>query len=202
MLLNPFKDPPDRFCIEHSRVLGEGFLPNQFAGTVLKDLQDPTRLWTLACFYMPLRSRALQGVRAKFIDQKGFITFCNQRDLELLLGFAKPGMWCPWTNSPYPELDGPDFYGFFMDYEDCVDDLHGWEMAKRQEYWQRGFQAIPETFSITRHLHLEARVDVEQVDLFLHDYDPVTGLSPDFDVQHISHRWRRVERNSVSWNHT
>lgn len=200
MLLNPFRDPPDRYRIEHSRMLGDGFVLNSLAGVVLPDRKNPSRAWTLCCFYMPLTDRkGLQGVRAKLVDQKGFTTFCNQRDLELMLGYVKPGMWCTWTDSPYPEFDSPDFYGFCMDFEDGIDDLHGWEMLKRQEYWARGYQVIPETFDVTRRLHLDTNVDVEQLDQFLYDYNPDTGMSPDYDVLRLSQRWRRVERNSVIW---
>ena len=202
MLLNPSKDPPDRFKLPHSRMLGEGFPPNQLYQTVLKDPIDPSRLWTLQCFYMPVKTRSIQGVRAKLIDQKGFVTFCNQRDLELMLGYAKPGTWCGWLGASYPEFASKEFYGFHMDYEDCADDLHDREMQSREDIRTGVLQVQDGVFEVIRYLHLEARVDVEQHDqfYFMYDYHPGTGMTPDLDVQRIDQRWRRVVRSSVAWH--
>ncbi len=198
MLLNPFTHSLDRYCIEHSRMLGESFELNKIVGQSILDPATPNRIWTLYCWYAPVKRR-LGGLRAKFVDQKGFTTFCNQRDLELMLGLAQPGDWCRWTNAHYPERNSAEFYGFCMDEIDICDDLHAWEMQKRIEYWNQGHAIIPETFDISRRLHIGANNDVEQIDVFLFDYNPDTGMGPDPDVIRIDQRWRRSERSAVTW---
>jgi len=63
----------------------------------IPDPKTPGRLWRVQGLYLPVHGRALGGLRAKLEDQKGFITFCNQRDLEVILGLGAPGQYCPWS---------------------------------------------------------------------------------------------------------
>lgn len=203
MLLNPFTTPTAQFRVEYTRMLGEGFPPNAYLGSVVQDPREPGRDWTLFCFYEPVKSRALGGVRARLFDQKGFITFSNQRDLELMLQLAKPGDWCAWAGRAYPSFRSDDFYGLTMDDDDVQDDLHYQEMMLRQEYFNHGYimNMCSNTISTTRRLHFDKNRDVEQVDVYLptNDYDPITGVVPDFDVRNIKQRWRRVERSELLW---
>jgi hypothetical protein len=157
--------------------------------------EDPQRLWTIQSFLVPSRRRALGGVRTKLRDQKNFITFINQRDLEVLLGLGTPGQPCFWLKKRYPGPEDKDWIGFYTDTEDLTDDLY------EQEYFIRyDYPMIPEGTSVTRRIHIENGVDVIQTDILLWDADLEQGISPDMRHSTINNRWRRVERENIIWN--
>jgi hypothetical protein len=130
------------------------------------------------------------------MDQKRFTTFCNQRDLELLLGLAKPGDLCPWLDRDYPELDSREFFGLCADEEDLDDDLLEWELLIRNEHPG----VLPWGMEFTRRLHLSDGLDAEEVNVMLWDCDPHTGLGPDTNIQTIRHRWSAQGRDRVRWD--
>jgi len=196
MLINPYKSalatiPGSRMLAENLGLIGANFPDEKTKG----------RLWTVTNLFAPIKGRALGGIRAKLQDQKGFVTFCNQRDLELLIGLAKPGNFCPWTDSEYPEMDSREFYGMCVDPEDLEDDLFERElqlrclMAASPEYPD----IIPMGYQFTRLIHLNSGQDVEELDMMLYDCDPETGLGPDTRFHTLMNRWTRVERNKIRW---
>lgn len=196
MLLNPYTSTLE--TLPGSRMLVEGL---GLIGASFPDEKKEGRVWTVTNLFAPIRGRALGGIRAKLQDQKGFIAFCNQRDLELLLGLAKPGNICPWTDSEYPEIGSREFYGMCIDIEDLEDDLFERElqlrslMASSPEYPN----VIPYGYQLTRRIHLNDKEDTEEVDMMLYDCDPKTGLGPDTRFETLMSRWTSVGRSRLLW---
>ena len=196
MLLNPYQKvlatlPGSRMLVESMGLLGIQF----------PDLKLHGRTWTISNLFAPLAKRHLGGIRIKAVDQKGFCSFCNQRDLELLLGLAKPGEFCPWTSKEYPEINSREFFGLCVDDDDLEDDLY------ERELELRGLMAaspqypsvIPYGYTMPRRIHLSAGRDVEDLDMMLYDADPETGYGPDNRFETMGSRWTRVERSPLRW---
>ena len=141
----------------------------------------------------------LGGLRAKLTDQKGFVTFCNQRDLEVLIGLAEPGTFCPWARKYYVAPGDKDWYGLYMDDDDLEDDLHDREMLLRAA---SPTGILLGNLEIARRLHLDTKYDVEELDMLLWDADPETGLTPDLRLETVERRWKRVERTRMQWEYT
>jgi hypothetical protein len=156
---------------------------------------DPRRRWTVQSFLLPSQRRALGGVRTKLQDQKGFITFVNQRDLEVLLGLGTPGQECDWLGRNYAGPGDKDWVGFYADEEDLVDDLYERELLIRCEY-----PLIPEGTQITRRVHVDHGNDFEELYMMIFDGDREYGYSPDPRHMTVGDRWVRVERVRVKWN--
>lgn len=199
MLFNPYSEQGRGLLqvVPGTRVLQHQLgLPN----AVVEDPMEAGRMWRAHAVYSPIPGRAIGGVRVKLIDCKGFTTFCNQRDLELLLGLAKPGDWCPWMGTEYPGINDEceGWFGLCMDHPDVVDDLYETELLLRAQHL--GGVLDPRTISgVTRRLHLDPKRDVERVDVFLWDADPETGLGPDARLETVERRWRQSEQRSVLW---
>jgi len=192
MLLNPYTS--------RLPTLGGTRLLQTSLGVVGSQLCDPTapeRVWTVQSIYAPIPGRHLGGVRAKLYDQKGFITFCNQRDLEVFLGVAAPGDWCLWASQKYVEPGDREWFGLCADQDDLLDDLYDRELWYRQQYTQ----LLPTPLEITRRIHLESGVDYEELFILRWDMDPDTGYGPDTRLETISRRWAKVERTSVQWRY-
>ena len=189
MLLNPYKDRLTTF--QGTRLLEDrlGLL-----GASFPDAKKPERIWVVQGLYAPIEGRALGGVRFKLEDQKGFTTFCNQRDFEVLLEVVKPGERCRWTGSTYPEPGSPEWYGLCIDKVDLMDDLLDREMLLRAE--MPG--VLPTNIELVRRLHNDG-VDTEELLILLWDSDG-NGTSPDPRLETIMTRWDSVEREKVEWD--
>ena len=192
MLLNPNKVRVP--TIPGTRILAVDF---GVAGFQYRDPATPTRTWTIQCLFAPIPRRALGGIRAKLVDDKGFISFCNQRDLEILLGIAAPGEYCYWADEDYPEIGSREWYGLCVDDEDLVDDLHERELRLREHY--PGI--LPNNLELVRRIH-DSGADAEELYVLLWDMDRRTGLGPDSRLETIDSRWVRIERTSVIWKYT
>jgi hypothetical protein len=190
MLINPYKS--HFTTIPGTRILTSDL---GLAGFQYADPASPLRVWTLQYLFAPIPGRALGGVRAKLMDDKGFITFCNQRDLEILLGIAQPGDHCHWSGGTYPERDSREWYGLCVDDEDLQDDLHERELRLREQY---PGMPLPPHLEITRRIH-DSGADAEELDMLLWDMDTRTGLSPDARLETVDHRWVRIDRTKVIW---
>jgi hypothetical protein len=189
MLLNPCKTKIS--TIEGTRVLEDGF---GLIGFQYVEPKNPQRIWTLQHLLAPLPRRALRGIRAKFTDEKGFVSFCNQRDLEVLLGLGKPGDFCHWFNGFYPEVGDRNWFGLCADQEDLADDLQERELRLREQYPE----VLPSDLEIVRRIH-DGTKDTEELIVLLWDMDPETGYSPDARLETIEKRWAKVERTPVNW---
>lgn len=191
MLLNPLRDKPA--VIPGTRVLEStlGIISGR-----LVDPHDHQRIWEVNSIFSPIPGRALGGVRIKLVDQKEFVTFCNQRDFEVLLGMGVPGKLCPWLDAPYVHWDDPEWYGFCCDDEDLLDDLYEREMGLRG-YMPDGI-LIP-GYDIARYVHLDRNRDVSDLFILVGDSDPLTGAFPDTRFPTVGRRWARAERISVQW---
>jgi hypothetical protein len=189
MLVNPYR--VQLTALEGSRLIQDERV-DQLIGLQVPN-GDRRRTWTIQSFLLPTQ-RALGGVRAKLQDQKGFISFINQRDLEVSLGLAAPGENCPWLGSDYVGPKDDEWIGLCADEDDLVDDLYERELFIRQSY-----PIIPEGTSFTRQVHLEHGVDVEETYVLLWDIDPVSGLCPDPRFCSVLARWQRVERVPARW---
>lgn len=187
MILDPYLDKHLMNTFAGTRLLQETF---NLVGAQILDPANTKRVWTLQAFYAPVRGRMLGGVRARFVDQKGFSTFLNQRDLEILIGDEEPGTRCRWARQDYEDVGSPNWFGFTMDEDDLEDDLHDREMLLRAQE----LTPFLMTGEIQRRIHLDTAFDVEEYLILLWDADPETGISPDLRVETIDRRWKRVER--------
>lgn len=191
----PIPSKADAF--EGTRILRNDF---GLSGVVLYDPKEEGRNWTISSLYLPLR-RKIGGVRAKCVDQKGFVSFINQRDLELVLGIGKPGGWCKWLGDTYPETDDPSFYGFCMDTEDVFDDLYDKELLIRAAQTEVTGQvlAIPQGTDVSQLIHYDARNDAIRRCLLIADRDAEFGICPDPRLETLNQRWAVYENEKVEW---
>jgi hypothetical protein len=193
MIINPFLHKEAMKTYEGTRILQQDF---GLVGNVLPDLFSRNRRWTVSSLYAPISDRAIGGIRAKLIDNKDYITFINQMDLEVLLDVARPGMRCKWSGRTYAYPGEHDFYGYCVDDDDLIDDLYDRELLLRGSSPTGGLYPQSE---IIRRIHMENRVDVEEYHLLLWDMDPETGLSPDTRIETLERRWSKVERLRAPW---
>lgn len=192
MLLNPYLERPA--VVPGTRMLAETF---GVIGACLSDLHDRQRLWYVQGLYLPIDGRALGGVRAKLTDQKGFISFCNQRDFEVLLGMANPGEAIHWREDDYVGPGDRNWFGLCCDEEDLRDDLYERELFFRAEL--PGGLLVP-GMETERRVHLGDSHDCEELYIVTQDYDPESGLFPDSRFETIERRWIRSERRRVRWD--
>ena len=193
MLLNPYRTLLE--VLPGSRMLRDA-LSLGVVGVAIDDPVHADRVWTVMNVYAPVAGRHLGGIRARLVDQKDFVTFCNQRDLELLLGLAKPGQYCAWLDKDYPELSSLEFFGLCADEEDLDDDL------LEREWIIRGIQpgVLPYGLELTRLVHLGGSRDYEEVNLMLGDYDRETGWGPDTRLETVRQRWAAQGKDKVRWS--
>lgn len=193
MIVDPYGQLP---ILPGTRLLTTDF---GLGGQQFDDPKEKNRVWTIWRLFCPIATRAIGGIRAKVVDNKGFISFMNQRDLELMLGYAKPGDWCKWARSHYPgvndDVDG--WYGLFCDEDDLRDDLHEFELVSRNQYAQYGY--LPSGIEYKRDVHLDLEKDRTELFTFLWDRDPATGVGPDGRLETLERRWAVVERRNVNW---
>lgn len=180
--------------IPGTRLLASSF---GLIGKSFTDPDDGRRVWhvvnTLRCV-----DSHLEYVRLRVIDQKGFVSFINQMDYELLTGAARAGQLCPWTMQEYPEIGDykEGWLGLHTESEDLEDDLHLRELEIRS---QVGWDVVLPSLELTRYVHTDESTDEEMLEMLLWDADPMTGLGPDMRLETISKRWSRVQRERISW---
>jgi hypothetical protein len=191
ILIHPFRQKEMLHTFPETRILHIDF---GIVGVQIQDLVSPIRVWTIQGCYSPIPGRSLGGIRVKVADNKGFVSFLNQRDLEVLLGFARPGDYCPWTQEEYPDYDDRDWFGICADEEDLRDDLLDRELVLRGD---GGF--LPPYAEIKRHVHLGDKNDAEELHLLRWDGDPISGITPDPRFRTVDRRWARVERTRIRW---
>jgi len=194
MLLNPYTDQHRVRPIPGTRLLEDMI---GLVGEEVRDPKEPYKRWRIQSTFAPLRGRVLGGIRVKLIDQKGFITFCNQRDLEVVLGLEAPGNWCVWAGHKYVDPEDRSWIGFCADEDDLLDDLQERELNLRGTT-PGGVLTAP--LELQRRIHIEEKVDVEELFIFVWDFDPDTGFFPDMRLETIEKRWSRVQREKVRWN--
>ncbi len=165
-------------------------------GARIVDPDNALRVWEVQGLYLPIDGRALGGVRAKLFDQKGFVTFCNQRDLEVLLGIGRVGEPVDWRDDEYVGPEDPEWFGFCCDDDDLMDDLYDRELFARQQL-PNGL-LLPGG-EMDRRVHLSRSNDCEELLIVVQDIDPETGLFPDTRFETVERRWSRAERRRVRW---
>jgi len=192
MLLNPMQPLP---LLQGSRLLVEGF---GLVGVMLEDPLQFNRIWTIRRLFAPIPGRALQGIRVQVVDEKGFTSFINQQDLELLLELVRPGDWCPWSGHEYPGLNSPEegWFGVCCDNDDLQDDLYIQELTLRQQYGE----VLPSGIEIKRRVHFDYDREEEELLVLLWDKAPENNYSPDPRMSTLHHRWTTVERTRLSWS--
>lgn len=190
MLLNPFTTKLP--TLPGTRMLADSL---GLSGYVLQDPKDGWRVWTIQWLFSPIKGRSLGGIRARLLDQYGFTTFCNQKDLEVMLGCGVPGKRCPWTAGTYSEPGDCDWFGFCMDTEDLLDDLHERELRLRNG----SSEVLPRSMELSRLVHLDHNEDAQELFILLQDADRRTGMAPDARLETIEGRWARVEKLPVKW---
>lgn len=191
MLINPHL-PENRAVmatIPGTRILQETL---GIVGISITDPFNPLRIWTIQGLYSPIRGRALGGLRAKLYDQKGFFTFCNQRDLEVLLDVAKPDSYCPWLDADYVGPSDRGWIGLCVDEMDLIDDLYERELYVRSEL--PAGAVIPSGTELIRYVHDGPNNDYEERLSLLWDMDPETGFGPDPRLKTIEYRWASIDK--------
>lgn len=191
MLINPYRDRPA--AIPGTRLLETTL---GIVGVRIPDPLDVYRVWEVQSIYLPIPGRALGGVRTKFVDQKGFVTFCNQRDLEVMLGVGVPDRYCPWSGSTYVGPDYEEWVGFCCDEEDLLDDIYEREMFIRA---QIPGGVLPQNADLERRVHIDKNNDCEEVFVMVGDFDAETGMFPDTRFETVDRRWVRAERRKMRW---
>lgn len=193
MIINPYTHKEAVVPISGTRILQEDF---GLVGTVVRDPFETYRWWRVETLYSPLRERALGGIRAKLSDQKGFISFLTQMDLEVLLGIARPGEKCKWSGKTYQAPGDCSFFGLCADDDVLADDLYDRELLLRA---QSPTGILAQNTELIRRVHVEDGVDEEEYFIMLWDGDLHTGLSPDTRMSTLEKRWKRVEKTRVRW---
>lgn len=166
-------------------------------GQEIYDPKEPLRRWFVASVYAPLPGRALGGIRAKLQDEKGFVSFINQRDLEVSLGLVSPGQWCTWAGQKYVDPEDREWFGICADEEDLLDDLHEREMTLRA-YYAGGILYPP--LEIVRRIHVDVKSDFQETFTLLWDMDMETQMGPDLRLETIEGRWSKTEKERVVWD--
>jgi hypothetical protein len=190
MLVNPFAIEQRELAV----LPGTNILENTMGlvGLTFIDPTTPEREWTIQGLYLPIAGRAIGGIRARVLDQKDFVSFCNQRDLEVLIEESKPGAWCKWLNSEYLEPGDAGWLGPCVDTEDLVDDLFERELILRAQY--PSGSCLPEGTNFERRVHDGRHNDFIEAMLLLWDYDTVENFGPDTRLETVQRRWRSIER--------
>lgn len=192
MIVNPYTQEGKQLTqpLGDTHLLQESF---GIIGSRITDTHNRYREWTVHSLYSPALGRALGGIRAKLVDQKGFVTFCNQRDLEVLLDIASPGAWCPWLGDDYVEPLSAEWLGLCADEDDLTDDLYDREVEARTAYCQDG-SPLPDGLNFQRRVHNGKHNDFVEEMLLLWDACPETGMCPDSRFETVISRWQSVER--------
>ena len=189
MLINPYSAVLRTY--PGTRVLEDMF---GLDGLTYIPKKQPERTWNLKHLLAPIPNRHLGGVRAKFEDDKGFITVCNQRDLEVIIGIGTPGTACLWSDEDYAPEGGYCWYGLCMDEFDLDDDLFEREILERQHFEH----ALPVGLELRRLLHDGGR-DYYELLTLRSDTDN-EGMSPDPRLETVSNRWSRIEKVPLRWD--
>jgi hypothetical protein len=201
VLVHPLEERGRLATYEPTRLLQDGL---GILGCEFHDPLDKGRRWCVHQVFAPLESRMIGGVRAKVVDARGFISFVNQRDLEVLLGLGEPGDLCPWLGSSYVEPGDPEWFGLCVDDDDLADDLLLRELELRAVHHvlngcsYKPVEGQPEQL-ISRRIHMDFNRDVEELLLLRWDYDPDTKQCPDTKLETVNNRWTRAERKAVRW---
>ena len=192
MIVNPYT-PEGQVLL--APILGTHILEDSLGivGATLREPTNFTRQWTIRALYTPVKGRTLGGFRAKLEDQKGFITFCNQRDLEVLLGEAAPGDYCAWLDTDYVEPGDNTWCGLCVDELDLLDDLFDRELEARAQLPHPDMVLAP-GLSFERRVHDGVNNDFIETMMLRSDLDPATGMGPDPRMATIEHRWVSIER--------
>lgn len=195
IILNPYTQKELLVPHEGTRILQQDF---GLIGGVLVDPYDPRRFWQVQSLYTPLRERVLGGIRAKLMDEKNFVTFATQMDLEVMIGYAKPGEKCKWSGKTYESPGDSNFCGLCADEQDLLDDLYDRELALRA---QSPTGVIQQSTDMFRRIHMDHDMDVEEYLMLFWDGDLDTGVSPDLRMTTLTKRWNRVERVQTNWDY-
>lgn len=190
MLLNPTQMSELLQTFPGSRLLVQDF---GLTGVPLQDPKDPNRVWSIQNLFAPL-PRCLGGVRARCLDQKGFVSFIDQMGLEILLGLAQAGDDCPWADWVYPSPQDYNWYGFCADPLDLLDDLFLREVLLRA-HWAY----LPQGMELQRFVHVDTGQDVLETHILVWDGDRTTGMSPDPRMETLEARWARADKEKVQW---
>jgi hypothetical protein len=193
MIINPYAERHLMKTVEGTRMLQETL---GVIGMEVRDSPDVRRTWTIQTLYAPVPGRALGGIRARLVDPKGFISFCNQRDLEVLLGAGEPGQYCRWLGKEYVDMNDPEWIGIGVDEEDLLDDLYERELLLRAESPTGILTGGQE---LRRLYHVGNRNDVDEVLELIFDGDPLSGYSPDPRFETVGQRWSRLDRRKANF---
>lgn len=182
------------------RLLTETF---GLVGKKIRDLDEPKRFWRIDSFFSPVEGLTISGIRARVVDDKGFISFCNQRDLEVLLDMAQPGEYCQWLGSDYVSpFDQRAWFGFCLDMNDLMDDLFIREVELRgAQHEMVGHTLLPTGLEMTRRIHTDDKGDKEELLYLRGDFNAETGVFPDLELLTINERWVSIERRLTPWRH-
>lgn len=183
MLFNPSRDRLSTF--------GKTRLVTTDLGLIGHKLRCPrvNRIFTITQLFAPVQRTSIGGLRARVVDVKGFSSFINQRDLEVLLGVGSPDLECAWLGKNYVDSSSSDWGGFALSppYESEDD------MLIREMEWIDAGNAFAYGASLQRRVHQEEGKDVEEEWLFLSTKQLIAP-------EDVGKRWTRSDSQRVRWN--
>lgn len=197
MIVHPYKEREQLVTLQGSLLDGDFGL----IGVQVRDTEVPKRVWTIQGFYSPIWGRKISGIRAKVRDQYGFVSFINQRDLEVLLGEGIPGDHCSWLGEEYVSpFDEHQWIGFAMDDDDLRDDLYDREMQTRLDWLDICGEVRPlAEVEIERSIYTGPKQNRQEVLYLFRDDDPETGETPDTKLSTVQRRWTRISITALRW---
>lgn len=149
---------------------------------------ETSRIWTVIAVYAP-RS-VTGGVRIKLNDNRGFVSFLEQEDYEVIFDMVQPGDICPWSGRKYAGPGDRDWNGLYADDFDLKDDLYD----RHQEFVRIYNGYVPTDALIQRCVHSENRD-------FLESWGYLPSLAGHIPItaDNVDTAWVRVESMNVKW---
>jgi hypothetical protein len=178
MIINPHTLTATQFHPDSRQLL----LTLPAEGEVFKDPRNKRRTWRVLSFFQPAHR---YGLRARLVDNKHVVGWCNQRDLELLLGQADAGERCPWLGEDYVGPQNPGWVGIGMEPVDWQDELR----LREIDMLTQGCEIAPWT-------ELETLCEWASRPCFaryLYNGGP-------FDGPDVTLRWLPYEKEMIEWN--
>jgi len=189
-LVNPI-DCSNRYRVGSSNLLS---IPLDYFNLPFADPTSRGRQWIVRNAFAVDPSYVEMGLRLRVFDTRDELcSFINQRDLEVLLGLARPDHQIPWAPSQRFYAPGAHgFVGLYLDEVELEDDLFLRECVLRCITFRCQPTPIPKGTAITRALYDSQMQEYQEVLHCVGDCNPVSGWGPDPERASVKTRWKTV----------